>query len=190
MENSRHRPDPSEVLRHLTKMFNETLNPYFAWAAVRHCYEEELELPFELLIYFGTVATMLIGEDRFGHRDPEWGANRDDRCTYERALHFDRQGKKLEQYNDLKEIRSDKAAKWFPKEMLRLVEEERQKGTCNKEEIYANVGDRIGLSDSAVKQRYLKAKKCKHFGHALDRWVDDWDDGVINILPRDRIRGI
>ena len=60
---SRHQPDPSEVLRHVTEMFMATLNPYFAWAVARLCYEEELDLPHEVLIYFGTVATLLIGKD-------------------------------------------------------------------------------------------------------------------------------
>ena len=188
---SRHPPGRPEILEHLTQMHLTTLNPYFAWAAARHCYEEGLALPFELLIYFGTVATTLIGEDTMGRRDPKWGANRDDRCSYEQALHFDRQVKKLEQYRDLKEIGSDRAAKWFPDEMLRLFEEEKEKekegqnGDPIKEEVYLRIAKRIGLSDSAVKKRYRAAQKGEDFRRVLDRRVVDWDDGVINISPPD-----
>jgi hypothetical protein len=135
---------------------------------------KDLELPGEVLTYFGTVATALIGEDTLGQSRPEWGANRDNRHTYETALRFDRQSKKLEQYNDLKEIGSDRAAKWFAEEMKRLMWEEEQKGARTKDEIYERIANRIGLSESAVKKGCLKAEKGEDFDRVLDRGVVDW----------------
>ncbi len=72
------------------------------------------------------------------------------RHSYEKVLRFDRQVKKLGLYNDLKEIGSNRAEKWFPDEMLRLTSEERQKGARTKDEIYERIAGRIGLSENAV----------------------------------------
>jgi hypothetical protein len=195
--NPRHLPDPSEVLEHLTEIYMATLNPYFVWAIVLHCHTEELDLPHFALMHLASVAIGLIGEDEAGNRDPTWGANRDNRVSYERALRFDQQVKKLEQYNDLKEIGSDRAAKWFPDDMLRLMAEERQrlekeererrrkerrlkikvgsrKCASSKDQIYRRIGERIGLSESTVKKRCLKAEKGEDFKRVLHRQVIDW----------------
>ncbi len=73
-----------------------------------------------------------------------------DRHSCEKVLRFDRQVKKLGLYNDLREMESDRAKKWFPDEMLRLMSEERQKGARTKDEIYERIADRIGLSENTV----------------------------------------
>jgi hypothetical protein len=168
-------------------MFSETLNPYFAWAIARHCYEEELELPHAVLQYFATVATALIGEDTWGHCDPAWGANRDDRLSYERALRFDRQRKKREQYDDLKEIGSDRSAKWFSAEMRRLMSEEQSKGARTKDEIYQRIKARIRRSESKVKKHCLKAEKGEEFDRVLDRDFVDWLPRKLLDLRRDSV---
>jgi hypothetical protein len=113
---------------------------------------KDLELPGEVLTYFGTVATALIGEDTLGQSRPEWGANRNARHTYERALRFDRQSSKLEQYNDLKEIGSDTMAKWFAAKLLRLMGEERRRRSHQGRDLRTHRG-----SDRVVREQGEKA---------------------------------
>jgi hypothetical protein len=156
-----HDYDPQRLIEHLQAMYNDTQNYFFAVACMLVCGENELPLPDPYTRWFS---------NRF------WGLFMGpfEGRELQQILGLGKETAKRKQFNQLWHPDLDTIALWYPRQLLKLIEDIMQRDGCSQSLALDKAADKLAVGHSQLRDKYFSAKRGEDIQRALD--IPDWDN--------------